>query len=39
MSFLGTWGLGLLLLGEKLNFRKILGALAGIVCIMCMSLA
>ncbi|MDD5596346.1 MAG: EamA family transporter, partial [Victivallaceae bacterium] len=39
MSFLGTWALGLLLLGEKLNFRKILGVLAGIGCIMCMSLA
>lgn len=38
MSFLGTWVLGLFLLGEKLNFRKVLGLAAGILCILCMSL-
>lgn len=36
MSFLGTWALGILLLGEKLSVKKLLGLAAGILCIICM---
>ena len=39
MSFLGTCGLGILFLHEKLSLKKALGILAGILCILCMSLA
>jgi drug/metabolite transporter (DMT)-like permease len=39
MSFLGTCGLGILFLKEKLNLKKALGILSGILCILCMSLA
>lgn len=39
MSFLGTCVLGILFLGEKLSLKKTLGILAGILCILCMSIA
>jgi uncharacterized membrane protein len=39
MSFIGTCGLGILFLKEKLSFKKALGILAGILCILCMSIA
>ena len=39
MSFIATCGLGILFLKEKLSFKKALGILAGILCILCMSIA
>jgi len=39
MSFIATCGLGILFLKEKLSFKKALGILAGILCIICMSIA
>jgi uncharacterized membrane protein len=39
MSFLGTSGLGILFLREKLNRKKILEIVAGLICILCMSIA
>jgi uncharacterized membrane protein len=39
MSFLGTCGLGILFLKEKLSFKKAAGIIAGIVCILLMSFA
>lgn len=39
MSFLGTCGLGIWLLKEKLSLKKAMGIVAGILCILCMSLA
>jgi len=39
MSFIATCGLGILFLKEKLSLKKALGILAGILCIICMSIA
>lgn len=39
MSFIATCGLGILFLKEKLSLKKALGILAGILCILCMSIA
>ena len=39
MSFIATCGFGILFLKEKLSFKKALGILAGILCILCMSIA
>ena len=39
MSFIATCGLGVLFLKEKLSLKKALGILAGILCILCMSIA
>ncbi len=39
MSFLGTCGLGILFLHEKLSLKKTVGIIAGVICILCMSLA
>jgi len=39
MSFIATAGLGILFLKEKISPKKILGIIAGILCILCMSIA
>ena len=39
MSFIATCGLGILFLKEKLSPKKALGIIAGILCILCMSIA
>jgi uncharacterized membrane protein len=39
MSFIATCGLGILFLKEKSSFKKALGILAGISCILCLSIA
>ena len=39
MSFIATAGLGILFLKEKISLKKILGIIAGILCILCMSIA
>lgn len=39
MSFIATFGLGILFLKEKLSRKKALGILAGLLCILCMSIA
>jgi len=39
MSFIATCGLGILFLKEKLSIKKAIGILAGILCILCMSIA
>ena len=39
VSFIATSGLGVLFLKEKLSFKKAIGISAGILCIICMSLA
>jgi uncharacterized membrane protein len=39
MSFIATCGLGILFLKEKLSLKKTIGILAGILCILCMSIA
>lgn len=39
MSFIATCGLGILFLKEKLSPKKALGIIAGILCILCMSIS
>jgi drug/metabolite transporter (DMT)-like permease len=39
MSFIATCGLGIFFLKEKLSLKKALGILAGLLCIICMSIA
>jgi uncharacterized membrane protein len=39
MSFLGTSGLGILFLREKLSRKKIFGIVSGLICIVFMSIA
>ncbi|MDD5663174.1 MAG: GRP family sugar transporter [Victivallaceae bacterium] len=39
MSFIATFGLGILFLKEKLSRKKAIGIIAGVLCILCMSIA